>query len=60
MYIKGNDTNPILMEMSHHIQLNFYAIKANLKDAGREGAKVARIARNTAIVRANKEGDLFM
>ncbi|XP_071749991.1 uncharacterized protein [Lepeophtheirus salmonis] len=60
MYIKGNDTNPILMEMSHHILLNFYAIKANLKDAGREGAKVARIARNTAIVRASREGDLFM
>uniref|UniRef100_A0A0K2U3U7 Uncharacterized protein n=1 Tax=Lepeophtheirus salmonis TaxID=72036 RepID=A0A0K2U3U7_LEPSM len=57
MYIKGNDTNPILMKMSYHILLNFHTIKANLKDAGREGAKVAH---NTAIVRANKKGDLFM
>ncbi|CAF2742617.1 unnamed protein product [Lepeophtheirus salmonis] len=43
--------------MSHHILLNFHAINANLKDAGWEGAKVDH---NTPIVRANKEGDLFM
>ncbi|CAF2742819.1 unnamed protein product [Lepeophtheirus salmonis] len=42
MYKKGNDTNPILMEMSHHILLNLNAIKANLKDAGREGATVEK------------------
>ncbi|CAF2745877.1 unnamed protein product [Lepeophtheirus salmonis] len=39
IYMKGNATNTILMEMSHHILLSFHAINTNLKDASWEGGR---------------------